>query len=288
MPATATKRCVLVEQLLNLRRGRVVVARPLRHDDIRLPAGREDHRRKRRPVLAAARQPLLARIGERACDRGVGPALSVGVVDVGAERRAALGVPPRAALLAAHVEEVRVDRDRRLTERLPRLQRRVDLGRLPQPFAGARPCVTLAPRLGALMAVDQQSRMQPAGGALDRHQVAAVVHLVPAAAGVEHRRRVAVAEVVDEVGPPGVGDGAREQRATVGLGPAVRLPSSPAQHTASARRRTATKRRHSAAGVGTVALSAKLSESRTTLITPTSQSTSVTAPSRLRIGVTVA
>ena len=189
-------------------------------------------------MFVAAREALLACVGEGAGDRGVGPALAAGVVDVGAERRAALGVAPRPALLAAHVEEVRVDRDRRLAERLPRLQRREHFGGLPQPLAGARPRITFAAGLNALVAVDQQSRVQPTGGALDGHQVPAVVHLVPATAGVEHRRRMSTAEVVDEVRPAGVRDRARQQRRGRRPGRSACPPSSPAQHTASARRRT--------------------------------------------------
>ena len=244
----------VVEQALNRRRRRVVVLRVLRRHHVRRAADRQDHRRQCAPAFAAARQALLTGVGDGARHRGVGAALPAGVVDVGAQRRTASRRLPRAALLSANVEEVCVDRDRRLAERLPCLQRGVDLGGLPQSFAGARPRITFAAGLIAGMRIDEQSRRKPLRGGLDDHQVAAVAHLVPAAARVEHRARVRRRRSCRRGRSRGCW---RWRRPTIRgrrrRGRSGRRPSSPPQRTTRAPRHDATNRRKFAGGIGTVA-----------------------------------
>src|SRR5258708_6900882 len=82
---------------------------------------------------------MLAGRAAGAGARLVGPARARGVAAEGAQRRTAAGLAPGAARLRADVKEVGVDGDRRLPHPLPRLQRRVDLGRLPQSLGGAGP-----------------------------------------------------------------------------------------------------------------------------------------------------
>ncbi len=193
-------------------------------------AFRQDHGRERAPVLVAARQALLTGVGDGAGDRLIGPALAAGVVDVGTQRRTASRRAPRAALLAADVEEVRVDRDRRLAQRLPRLHCRIGFRGLHQAVAGTRARIAFTARLITLMAVHQQVWFKSLRGCLDDHQMAATAPVVPVAGGIEHRRRMAATEVVDQVRALGAGDGAGQEFA--GFGACDRLARAGSQRQA--------------------------------------------------------
>jgi len=190
---------IFAEQILDHRGGRVVILFTLGPHHIWRTPGRKDHRGERGPAFTSAGQTLLARVGDGPGDRLVGMSLAVGVVHKCAQWRGAAGRAPRAALLPAHVEEVRVDRDRRLSHPLPRLQWRVGLRCLQQALAGTGAGVVLAARLITLVGVDQQVRLKPLRRVLDDHQVAAVVHLVPTTTAVEQRRGMPGPEVVHQV-----------------------------------------------------------------------------------------
>ena len=133
------------------------------------------------------------------------------------------------------------------------------------------------------MRIDQQARSQSLRCRLDDHQVPAAAQLVPAACCVEHRGRVAAAEVVHQVRAAGGGDGVREQLAAV-CGPgrwhARRGCQGSAQHH---RRRGRDEPTELCDVAWHCVLSADTYE-KTTIITVNTLSTFVTAASRFGYG----